>query len=316
MSTSSAVWVGIDVGSVELVVHHRPAEVRLTIPNTPAGVRQLVRTLQTLTPDKIVAEATGGYERRLMRACRQAALPLAIINPRLARRFAESLGRLEKTDAVDAADLALYAERQQPACRPLPDDATLALQDLVTRRRQLVDMRAAEQNRRRQASPTVLADLTAHLRHLDTRIAHLDHQITEAIAAAPAWAASAAVLHTAKGAGPVLVATLLALVPELGTLTRRQIAKLIGVAPLARDSGKHRGRRQCWGGRSAVRSVLYMCMGSAIQHNPTIRELYQRLITKGKPEKVARIACLRKFLVRLNAMVRNQLPWQDIGQRS
>ena len=310
MNTQSTVWVGIDVGSTELVVHHRPAACQLTVPNTAAGVRQLVRALQKLAPEKIVAEATGGYERRLMTACRDAALPLVIVNPRLTRRFAESLGRLEKTDAVDAADLALYAERQQPACRPLPDAATLALQDLVTRRRQLVDMRAGEQNRRRQVSPTVRVDVTAHLRQLDRRIAQLDHHITAAITAHPAWAKQAALLQSAKGAGPVLIATLLALVPELGTLPRRQIAKLIGVAPLARDSGKRRGRRHCWGGRSAVRAVLYMCMGSAIQHNPTIRELYQRLIAKGKPEKVARIACLRKFLVRLNAMVRDGQPWQ------
>lgn len=310
MNTPSTVWVGIDVGSVELVVHHRPAARQLTVPNTPAGVRKLVRALQKLAPEKIVAEATGGYERRLMIACRDAALPLVIANPRLTRRFAESLGRLEKTDAVDAADLALYAERQQPACRPLPDAATLALQDRVTRRRQLVDMRAAEQNRRRQASPTVRADLTAHLRQLDARIAQLDRQIAAAIAAHPTWAKTAALLQTAKGAGPVLFATLIALVPELGTLTRRQIAKLIGVAPLARDSGKRRGRRHCWGGRSAVRAVLYMCMGSAVQHNPTIRELYQRLKANGKPEQVARTACMRKFLVRLNAMVRDGQPWQ------
>ena len=310
MHPSSLVWVGIDVGSTELVVHHRPAARQLTVPNTAAGVRQLVTTLRRLAPAKIVAEATGGYERRLMVACRDAALPLVIVNPRLARRFAESLGRLEKTDAIDAADLALYAERQQPACRPLPDAATLALQDLVTRRRQLVDMRTAEQHRRRQAAPTVRPDLTAHLRHLDTRIAGIDRQLQAAIAAHPAWAANAALLNTAKGAGPVLITTLLALVPELGTLTRRQIAKLIGVAPLAHDSGKRRGRRHCWGGRSAVRAVLYMCMGSAIQHNPTIRVFYQRLIAQGKPENVARVACLRKFLVRLNAMVRDGQPWQ------
>ncbi|MHB0939072.1 MAG: IS110 family transposase [Armatimonadota bacterium] len=310
MNPSSLVWVGIDVGSTDLVVHHRPAARQLTVPNTAAGVRQLVTTLRQLAPAKIVAEATGGYERRLMVACRDAALPLVIVNPRLARRFAESLGRLEKTDAVDAADLALYAERQQPPCRPLPDAATLALQDLVTRRRQLVDMRTAEQHRRRQAAPIVRPDLTAHLRQLDARIARIDRQLQAAITAHPTWAATAALLDTAKGAGPVLITTLLALVPELETLTRRQIAKLIGVAPLARDSGKRRGRRHCWGGRSAVRAVLYMCMGSAIQHNPTIRVFYQRLIAQGKPEKVARVACLRKFLVRLNAMVRDGHPWQ------
>ena len=310
MNNSSLVWVGIDVGSTELVVHHRPATRQLSVPNTAAGVRKLVHALQKLAPEKIVAEATGGYERRLMTACRDAALPLVVVNPRLTRRFAESLGRLEKTDAVDAADLALYAERQQPACRPLPDDATLALHDLVTRRRQLVEMRAGEQNRRRQASPTVRADVIAHLRQLDARIAQLDRQLAAAIAAHPAWAQKAAVLATAKGAGPVLISTLLALVPELGTLSRREIAKLVGVAPFARDSGKRRGRRRCWGGRGEVRVVLYMCMGSAIQHNPTIREFYQRLIAKGKPEKVVRIACLRKFLVRLNAMVRDGQPWQ------
>jgi len=310
MNTSSPVWVGIDVGSTELVVHHRPAACQLTVPNTFAGVRKLVATLQQLRPAKIVAEATGGYERRLMTACRDAALPLVIVNPRLTRRFAESLGRLEKTDAVDAADLALYAERQQPACRPLADDATLALQDLVVRRRQLVEMRAAERNRSRQASPAIRADHATHIRQLDARIIRLDRQLTAAIAAHPSWAQRAAMLQTAKGAGPVLAATLLALVPELGTLTRRQVAKLVGVAPLARDSGKRRGRRHCWGGRGAVRAVLYMCMGSAIQHNPTIRELYQRLIAKGKPENVARTACMRKFLVRLNAMIRDGQPWR------
>lgn len=312
MITTSPVWVGIDIGSTELVLHHLPAGEWITEANTTSGVKKLCKQLSKLSPKLIVAEATGGYQRRLLEACRDTCLPLIIVNPRQTNHFAKAIGRLEKTDAVDAVTLAQYAETVHPELRPLPDAATQALHDLVTRRRQMVDIQVAEQQRLHQATPAIRPSIVTFLKFIAKNIIKIDKQLADSIKNSPHWSVKSQILRSAKGAGPVLVATLIALVPELGTLTRREIAKLIGVAPLAKDSGKYRGRRHCFGGRSCVRSVLYMCMGSTIRYNPIINALYTRLKEKGKPEKVARIACVRKFLVRLNAMMRDQLVWQDI----
>ena len=312
MTTTSPVWVGIDIGSTELVLHHLPAGEWITAANTAAGVRKLCSQMTKLSPELIVVESTGNYQRLLMEVCRDTNLPLVIVNPRQTNHFAKAIGRLEKTDAVDAVTLAQYAETVHPELRPLPDTATQALHDLVTRRRQIVDIQVAEQQRLHQATAAIRTGIVNLLKYLAKSIIQIDKELANTIADSPIWCEQARILRSAKGAGPVLVATLLALLPELGTLTRREIAKLVGVAPLAKDSGKYHGRRHCFGGRSAVRAVLYMCMGSAIQHNPTIKALYIRLKEKGKPEKVARIACLRKFLVRLNAMIRDKQIWNEM----
>jgi transposase len=313
--TDTRTWVGIDVSARELVVHVRPANQLSVVANTPRRVQSLVQRLTRLTPTRVVCEATGNYERALLAAAHAAALPLARVNPRQVRDFARCGGFLAKTDAVDAQVLSLFAERMQPPVRPFPAAATQQLASLVTRRRQLVGLITAEQNRRRQAAPAVRASHQRLLRALTRERDRLTTALAAAVQATPALAARATLLRTAPGVGPTLAPTLLALLPELGTLSRRAIAKLVGVAPLNRDSGTHRGRRHCAGGRSAVRAVLYRAVLSALQHNPTIRACYTRLIARPGPagayKKIALVACMRKLLIRLNAMLRDTQPWTE-----
>jgi transposase len=317
--TTSLTWVGIDVSASELVVHIRPTDVLFAVPNTPRGTKSLFRRLAPLAPTRVVCEATGGYERLLLTAAGTAAVPLPLVrvNPRQVRDFARSCGILAKTDGVDARVLSLFAERVQPPVRALPDAETQHLAALVTRRRQLLDLATMERNRLRQATPALRPSHRTVLRQLTQEVARLDPVIATALQARPDWADRAQVLGTAPGVGPVLIQTLLALLPELGTLSRKEIAKLVGVAPMNRDSGKHQGRRRCTGGRGPVRAVLYMATLCALQHNPTIRASYHHLLEQGGPaaayKKIAIVACMRKLLVRLNAMVRDGQPWQEVA---
>jgi transposase len=309
--TSAAVCVGIDVASTELVVAVRPTTEGWAVPNDDAGVAVVVRRLRPLAPTVIVLEATGGYERAVVAALAAAGLPVVVANPRQVRDFARAMGQLAKTDQVDAAVLALFAERVHPEPRALADAATQALDAVLTRRRQLLDMLTAERNRLAQAAPAVRRDVQAHIRWLERRLADFDRDLDALIQHSPVWRAKDNLLQSVPGVGPVVSRTLLGALPELGTLTHKQIAALAGVAPMARDSGLWRGRRRITGGRAAVRATLYMAALVATRHNPTIRGFYQRLVMAGKPKKVALTACMHKLLTILNAMVRANAVWRN-----
>jgi transposase len=309
-AAAPAAWVGIDVAKAELVTSTRPALARWAVPNTPDGWAALVERLTPLAPESIVVEATGGYERGIVAALAAAGLAVVVVNPRQVREFARASGQRAKTDRIDADVLALFAERLRPAPRPLSDEATHDLVALLLRRRQLVDMLVAEKNRLGLARPPVRQSLKKHIRYLERELHLTEAELTDAIEASPVWRVKDDLLQSAPGVGRVLAQTMLAELPELGTLTRQQIAALVGVAPLARDSGTLRGKRAIAGGRSRVRSALFMAALVGTRHNPVLRAFYARLLTAGKPKKVALVACMRKLLTMLNAMLRDQRPWQ------
>lgn len=302
---------GIDVSKHQLDVCC--AEQSLRLANDAPGWDALTAILRRAGVDLVVLEATGGYERGLLCALQTAGLCVARVNPRQARDFAKSLGVLAKTDQVDArvlrdfADvLSRHADREQ-YLTPMLEQARQTLVEWVTRRRQLVDMRVAEHNRLEHASPKVARSIHSVIKLLDTQLASIDRQIDDHMD--QHFGPQRQLLDSVKGVGPVTILTLTAMLPELGQLGRRQIAKLVGVAPLANDSGKRRGRRLTWGGRAQIRSVLYMAALVAMRHNPVIRAFYERLIAVGKPKKVAIVACMRKLLTILNAMLRDQATW-------
>ena len=301
--------VGIDIAKTELAVAVHPHGAAWTVPHTAAGIGSLTARLQALAPPLVVCEATGGLETALVGALAAATLPVVVVNPRQVRDFARATGTLAKTDALAAAVLARFGAVVQPPVRPLPEAATQTLGALVTRRRQLVDMGTAERNRLGSAPAGLQPELRAHLAWLARRLARLDTALGAALRASPVWRTQDDLLRSVPGVGPVFAATLLADLPELGTLSRHQIAALVGVAPVARDSGAFRGRRRVWGGRAAVRAVLYMATLAAIRCNPVLRAFYRRLTGAGKVPKVALTACMRKLLTILNAMVKTQTPW-------
>lgn len=303
--------VGIDVAKATLDVgwSTNPGA-RWQTSNDDVGWVALIAHVRTLAPTVIVLEATGGYETGAASALSTAGLPVAIVNPRQVRDFAKALGWLEKTDAIDAAVLAAFAARIQPTPRPLPDDLHADLQALVTRRRQLVDMLTAERNRVPLARGAVRKNLLAHIAWLDKQLGKTDHDLRTRIEASPIWRVRDQRLQSVPGIGPTTSACLLACLPELGTLTHRQISKLVGVAPLPDDSGTRRGYRHIQGGRGAVRTALYMATVSAITHNPTIRTAYRRWRAAGKLPKVALVAAMHKLLIHLNAMLKHQTAWR------
>jgi transposase len=303
-------FVGIDVSKARLDVHVRPAGTAFAVPNDPDGIADLVARLTPLGCGGIVLEATGGLEVPALAALAAAGLPVSAVNPRQARDFARACGRLAKTDAADAHTLALLADRLPPPVRRLPDDQTQALQALLARRRQLLEMRVAEQNRLATArGAAVRKDITDHIAWLTRRGDALDADLTAAIRASPVWRAKDDLLRGAPGVGPVVARTLLADLPELGALTGKQITALVGLAPVARDSGARRGRRHIAGGRATVRSALYMAALSAARYNPALRAVRDRLRAAGKAAKVVLVAVARKLLVLLNAMFRDGRPW-------
>ncbi|MDH5640234.1 MAG: IS110 family transposase [Nitrospira sp.] len=304
------VCVGIDVSKAQLDVALRP-EGRFAVSNDETGLTQLIEHLHRVAPVRVVLEATGGLEIPLVGALAAAGLPVVVVNPRQVRDFAKATGKLAKTDALDAQTLARFAEVIQPALRPLPDEHTQTLAALVTRRRQLVEMLIAEKNRLRQAPKPIRPNLQAHIAWLEQALQQADTDLAEAIRHSPVWRENEALLRSAPGVGPVLSTTLLATVPELGTLAHKQLSALVGVAPLNRDSGTLRGRRTVWGGRAQVRAVLYMGAIVAARFNPVIRAFYQRLRAAGKAKKVALTACMHKLLVILNAMLKHRTPWRQ-----
>ncbi len=307
--TTVALYIGIDVSKDRLDLAWRPTGERWTAPNTERGIRAICRRLRTPAPTLIVLEATGGLELPLTGALAAAGLPVVVVNPRQIRDFAKATGRLAKTDALDAAVLAQFAEAVRPPVRPLPDAATQALSALLLRRRQLIGMRTAEQNRLGSSPAPMRKGIRAHITWMEGRLADLDEELATTIRESPLWREKDDLLQSTPGVGPVLALTLLASLPELGTLTRQQIAALVGVAPLNRDSGRFRGGRRVWGGRAHVRAALYMGTLVATRFNPVIRAFYQRLCAAGKAKKVALTACMRKLLTMLNAMLKHQTPW-------
>jgi transposase len=306
------VFVGIDVSKGSLDVHILPENTAFSVPRTPAGLDDLVGQLQRRGPELIVLEATGGFEVMVAAGLAAAQLPLAVVNPAQVRAFARALGRLAKTDRLDAEVIALFAERVRPEPRPIADEQSSQLAELITRRRQLVEMIGMEANRRQQARhPRILRGIDYTMQALQAALTELDHDIDELIRRTPAWRENDDLLQSVPGVGPVTSRTLLAELPELGKLTRRRLAALVGVAPINRDSGQHRGVRAIHGGRSDVRNVLYMATIVAIRWNEAIRAVYQRLRERGRPFKVAVIAASRKLLTILNAIIRDQRPWQS-----
>jgi transposase len=304
-------FVGIDVAKDRLDVHVRPSDERFNSANDEVGIHELVKRLEDLAPTLIVLEATGGYEVPVAAAIASAGLAVAVVNPRQIRDFARATGQLAKTDRLDAAANARFAEAIRPAARPLADAAAQALSELVARRRQLLDMLQAERNRRGQARDRRLQRrIGAHIEWLTKAIAEVDRDLAETIRSSSVWRERDDLLRSVPGIGDVTAYTLIADVPELGALTRRQIAALIGVAPLSRDSGTLRGRRMIAGGRPAVRRVLYMAALVAVRYNPVLAAFYARLTAAGRPKKVALVAAMRKLLTILNAMSRDQRRWQ------
>ncbi len=306
-------FVGIDVAKAELVVAIHPTNERWTVANDERGVRTLVERLRSVPPTLIVLEATGGYELLAVAALVAAALPVVVANPRQVRDFARGTGQLAKTDRLDADILATFAERVRPAVRPLPDAEAQELDALLTRRRQLLEMLGAERNRLGQVfgkgKRPVKKSLTAHIAYLERELKSTDHDLGDLVRASPAWREQDNLLRSVPGVGPVLSRTLLADLPELGRLSRREIAKLVGVAPLSRDSGTFRGRRFVQGGRASVRAVLYMSALVGIKWNVVISAFYHRLVAAGKPKKLALVACMRKLLTILNTITRTRQPW-------
>ena len=305
-------YVGIDVCAERLQVQVLPTEQRQSVVYDHTGVTQLVGFLQPLKPTRIVVEATGKLEIPVVAAVAAAELPVVVINPRQIRDFARALGLLAKTDRIDAWVLARFAESVQPPPRLLPSEQQQAMQELVSRQRQLVEIRAAESNRlRRTRTKVVRYNLEIHLTWLDKQIQELDRQIRQLITESPLWRQKDQLLQSVPGVGPKLSSVLVAHLPELGRLNRRQIASLVGLAPFNHDSGPWRGQRFIGGGRAKVRCTLYMSSLVAAYHNPVIRALRRRLESSGKPFKVVLTACMRKLLTILNAMVKNGTPWNS-----
>ena len=312
MDESSSVFVGIDVSKDRLDVHLRPTGKAFCVSRDGKGLDDLISRLIELPVALVVLEATGGFETTVAAALAGVGLPLCVVNPRQIRDFARAMGRLAKTDARDAEAIALFAERIRPEARPLLDPERARLAAFVSRRRQVIEMIGMETNRSRRATDKRLAKrLDRHGAFLEKELVEIDRDIGEAIKSSAVWCKTEALLKSVPGIGDVPARTLLAEVPELGTVDRHQSAALVGVAPVNRDSGLMRGHRAIAGGRTSVRNVLYMAALTAIRCNPVFRTFYTRLITRGRPKKVALVAVLRKLLTVLNAIVRDLTPWRQ-----
>jgi transposase len=308
--TKTELFVGIDVSKARLDVAVLPGEKTWSTTNDDDGISDLVAKLKDLAPSLVLLEATGGLERRVLARLVGAGLPAMAINPRNIRDFARSLGKLAKTDRIDAIVLAQFAQVVRPPLRPIADEQTQELQAQLTRRRQIIEMMVAEKNRLSAAETSkVRKVIKAHIEYLQKALAINEYDIDQTIKQTPIWLEKVDLLESTPGVGRTTASTLVALLPELGTLGRKQIAALVGVAPFNRDSGTLRGRRSIWGGRAAVRAVLYMATLTGTQWNPALRALYRRLKAAGKPSKVAIVACMRKLLTILNAILRDRSPW-------
>lgn len=307
---AAAVFVGIDVGKAYLDVATRPAGTHERLPNDEEGVARLADRLRAARPTLVVLEATGGLEVPVTAASATVGLAVAVVNPRQVRDFAKAVGQLAKTDALDAQLLARFAEVVRPEPRPLPDADAQALSALLTRRRQVIAMLVAEQQRLATTVAALRPRVEAHIAWLRQERDELDRQLRDRVRGSPAWREDDDLLQSVPGVGPVLATTLIADLPELGRLNRKQIATLVGVAPLNCESGILRGRRIVWGGRAQVRAALWMGTLVAVRHNPVLRQFYGRLVAAGKPKKLALTACMHKLLLILNALLRQRVRWQ------
>jgi transposase len=317
MTQISGQWMGIDVSKATLDVAVQPSGAQWQVANSAAPIEALVEQVTAVGPERIVVEASGSYEAPLVAALASAQLPVVVVNPRQVRDFAKATGQLAKTDRIDAQVLARFGEAIRPELRPLPDETTRGVRALVSRRRQLQEMLTAEQNRLVSAAvqdaPEPLRDqLAEHIQWLRRQLADVDDDLHRQLQASPVWREREDLLRTIPGIGSVTSATLLSQLPELGQLNRKAIAKLVGVAPLNHDSGTLRGPRRIWGGRAAVRAVLYMAALVATRHNPDIRRFYVRLRAAGKPGKVALVACAHKLLLLCNSVLRSGTPWRPV----
>jgi len=309
-------FVGIDVSTETLDVAVVPDGLTMTVMNNEKGHEELIKELRSVPPTLVVMEATGGLEAPVAACLAEDGIGVAIVNPRQVRDFAKAAGRLAKTDRIDAVVLAEYGLKMRPEARPLADEQSKSLSALLRRRQQLMKMLVAERNRMTRAHSDVKPRLQVHIDWLREEIRDLDKDLRREVRSSPMWHDKGDILESVPGVGPLLTATLLADMPELGTLNRKEIAALVGVAPLNRDSGHRRGRRSCWGGRAGVRRMLYMATLSATRHNPVIRSFYNRLLEAGKPFKVAQTACMRKLITILNAMARDMQPWHHVEATS
>lgn len=311
MQAQDSIFVGIDVSKKRLDVDAYPVSQAAQFPNDEAGHIQLCAALQALQPQRIIVEATGGLESGMVAHLAAAGLPVVVINPRQARDFAKAIGILAKTDAVDARVLARFGQAIRPELRPIKSEDVQKLEEVLTRRRQLVEMVTAEQNRKLQASSKMKKEIEEHIIWLKQRILLADTDMGDAIKQSDVWQAKADLLRSIPGVGDVTVRTMLAELPELGQLNRREISALVGICPFNRDSGPQRGRRRIWGGRATVRAALYMATLVATRHNSTIRAFYEKLLKAGKLKKVALVACMRKLLTIMNTMAHNKTMWNE-----
>lgn len=308
-NASTPVFIGIDVSKASLDVAVRPTGESWQVSNDPEGISQLVEKVRKYAPEGVILEATGGYEAASATTMALAGLPVAVVNPRHVRDFAKSLGRLAKTDKIDAAVLARFGEAVRPEPRKLADEQTVQLQALTARHRQLIEMIVAEKNRMALAHATVRSGVKKHIEWMEEELSKVDADLRDQLKKSPIWRENDKNLQTVPGIGPVTSATLLAELPELGQLNRKKIAALVGVAPFSCDSGKMHGKRAIWGGRASVRTALYMATLSATRFNSVIRAHHQHLLALGKPFKVALVACMRKLLTILNAIILNKTSW-------
>lgn len=305
------VWVGIDVSKAQLDVALGAEGELFSAANDAEGIASVLARLSQLPVARVVLEASGGLETAVVGELGAAGQPVVVVNPRQVRDFARATGQLAKTDALDARCLARFAERIQPELRALPSEEERALKALVARRRDLVEMLTAERNRLADARQALRKRIARHIAWLERELKRADEDLHQQLSNSPLWRERENLLKGVPGVGPVLCVTLLAELPELGRLNRREIAKLVGVAPLNRDSGTLRGKRTVWGGRAQVRAVLYMAVLSGVRHNPVLKAFHERLIARGKPAKVALVAAMRKLLTILNAIVRTGIPWRS-----
>ena len=317
MKSVRSQWVGIDVSKASLDVFVQPTGSTWRVPNSPVEIEALGEQLTALAAERIVLEASGGYEALVVAILSSRQLPVVVVNPRQVRDFARAMGQLAKTDRIDAQVLARFGEAIRPELRAMPDVTTRLMRALVRRRRQLQEMLVAEQNRLISAAvqdaPEPLREqLGEHIDWLRRQVSDVDDELRRELQASPVWHERENLLRTIPGIGPVTAATLLSQLPELGQIDRKGIAKLVGVAPLNRDSGTLHGVRRVWGGRADVRVVLYMAALVATRYNPLIRSFYERLKAAGKPKKVALVACMHKLLLLCNSVMRSHSPWRPV----
>jgi len=311
MGPYETIVAGIDVSKESLDVFLLPCGASQRFSNNESGCAELVKLLTEKAPSRVIFESTGGLETLAVGMLSAASLPVVVVNPRQIRDFAKACGLLAKTDKLDAKVIAMFGQRIEPEIRPLKDEAAQELSALISRRRQLVDMQTAEKNRLTAAPKAVRGGIVQHIEWLEQQVASFDDDISRFIQSSPVWKEKEQILTSIKGVGPVTASTLLAAIPELGSVSRHKISALAGLCPYNRDSGKHKGKRSIWGGRAAVRSVLYMATLAAVRFNPVIKAFYERLRNAGKLHKVAITAAMRKLLVILNAMLRDNRKWDD-----